>query len=67
MKADLELMQWLIDNQTQFEISKNTGVAQPNISYIKTGKRPLDGMSMRNAIKLTEYAIRLRKERGLDV
>nr|DAN45562.1 MAG TPA: Cro [Caudoviricetes sp.] len=59
MKAELEKIEWLLANHSAYSISKATGIGDTTISRWVTGKTPVDGMSLRNAIKLTEYANQL--------
>lgn len=58
MFADKNMINWLLENRTQYFINKNTGVPQSTISDIKTGKKSLDNIAFGNAAKLTELAIR---------
>ena len=62
MKVDTEKIEWLLKNATQYNISKNTGVAQATISNIINGKRELKNSTIEVGSKLTEYADQLQKQ-----
>ena len=62
MKADLSKIKWLLDNHSAYSISKSTGIGDTTISRWVTGKTPVDGMSLRNAITLTEYVNQLLRD-----
>lgn len=63
MKVDTEKIEWLLENATQYNISKNTGVAQATISNIINGKRVLKNLTIEVGSKLTKYAEQLKKHR----
>ena len=65
MKVDTEKIEWLLNNATQYNISKNTGVAQATISNIINGKRELKNLTIEVGSKLTEYADQLQKAEQL--
>ena len=60
--ADLELIEWLFSIKTGYNISKVTGIGESTISRWVTGKTPFIKMSLENAIKLTNYAKKLKEE-----
>lgn len=62
MKVDTEKIEWLLKNATQYNISKNTEVAQATISNIINGKRELKNLTIEVGSKLTEYADQLQKQ-----
>ena len=62
MKVDTEKIDWLLKNATQYNISKNTGVAQATISNIINGKRALKNLTIEVGSKLTKYADQLQKQ-----
>lgn len=61
MKADTELIEWLLSNATQYQIAKNTGVAQSNISRILKGERKIENLTIAVGSKLTEYAKKMKR------
>lgn len=63
MKADKEKIEWLLENATQYEIWKATGVTQSNLSDMKNGRRKIENLTFRNASKLTDFAEELMDER----
>lgn len=67
MKADSKKIKWLLDNFSQYKISKATGVAQPSLSNIKLGTRKIENLSLKVASKLTEYAEKLEMKREQEI
>ena len=67
MKADSKKIKWLLDNFSQYEISKATGVAQSSLSNTKLGIRKIENLSLKVASKLTEYAeeLEIKKEQEI--
>ena len=62
MRVDTEKIEWLLKNATQYNIAKNTGVAQATISNIVNGKRELKNLTIDVGAKLTDYAKKLQKQ-----
>lgn len=67
MKADSKKIKWLLDNFSQYEISRATGVAQPSLSNIKSGTRKIENLSLKVASKLTEYAEELEMKKEQEI
>ena len=67
MEADSKKIKWLLDNFSQYEISKATGVAQPSLSNIKSGTRKIENLSLKVASKLTKYAEELIMEKAKEL
>ncbi len=63
MKADKEKIEWLLENETQYRISKETGVAQQTLSNLVIGKRKIENLTLKVASQLTNYAEKLQKNR----
>lgn len=59
MKADLDKIKWLMENQSIYSISKATGISQTTLGPYNLGQRDFGNMTLRNASKLTEYANQL--------
>ncbi|MFI3632818.1 hypothetical protein [Streptococcus parauberis] len=57
MKVDTDKIKWLLENETQYKISKDTGVAQVTLSGLISGKRKLENLTVTVADKLTEYSL----------
>lgn len=55
-KVDTDKIEWLLENETQYKISKDTGVAQVTLSGLISGKRKIENLTVKVASKLTEYA-----------
>lgn len=51
--ANLEKIRKVLNDNSAYRISKETGIGQTTISRWTTGKTPLDKMSLRHAIILT--------------
>ena len=66
MKVDTDKIEWLFKNATQYNIAKNTGVAQATISNIINGKRELKNLTIEVGSKLTEYAEQLKNMENED-
>ena len=62
MYADSKKIKCLLENQTQYRIAKETGVAQQNLSKLVNDKISLEGITFETASKLTEYADKLLEE-----
>lgn len=60
MIADSKKIEWLLENCTQYEISKATGVAQANLSKLVSGERKIENLSLKVACKLTDYADQIK-------
>lgn len=60
MKANLKDIKWLLENVTQYKISKEIGVSQPMVSFLKSGKRQIGKISFELACKLTEYSRKIQ-------
>lgn len=60
MIANVEEIKWLLDNVSQYQISKNVDISQAAISLIKSGKRELGKLSLEKAIELTNYAKQIK-------
>ena len=56
MEANLKDIKWLLENVTQYKISKEIGVSQPMVSLLKSGKRQIEKISFELACELTEYS-----------
>ena len=67
MKVDTEKIEWLLKNATQYNISKNTGVAQATISNIINGKRALKNLTIEVGSILTEYAEQIKNYENLKL
>lgn len=56
MYVDTELIEWLLENETQYKIAKETGVTQSILSRLSTGERKIENLKVITGAKLTEYA-----------
>ena len=64
MKANSKDIEWLLDNITQYQISKETGLPQSKLSELKNGKIKIGNLSLRVASELTAFSKKVQKERG---
>lgn len=64
MKVNTKDIEWLLENATQYKISKEAKVHQPILSGLKNGTRKMDNLSVKMASRLTEYAQKLKKEKN---
>ena len=60
--ADLTLIEKVLKEQTGYRISKETGIYQSTINRWTSGITPLENMSIKHGILLTELALKLEKE-----
>lgn len=56
MYADSKLIEWLLENETQYRIAKDTGVTQSKLSELKNKKIKMENLTFGIAATLTEYA-----------
>ena len=61
MEANSKDIEWLLDNATQYQIAKKTGITQSKISDLKTGKVKIENLSLRIASKLTAFSKKLQE------
>ena len=62
MKADLDKIKWLMENQSIYSISKATGISQTTLGPYNLGQRDFGNMTLKNASTLTEYAEKLMED-----
>lgn len=65
MKVDTDLILWLIENATQYQIKKETGVAQSTIGGLLRGDRKIENLTIAVGHRLTEYAKILKKSQKI--
>lgn len=61
MKANSKDIEWLLNNATQYHISKETGIAQSKLSNLKTGKIKIENLTFKIASDLTIFSKKLQK------
>lgn len=61
-KADKDEVKWLLENETAYRISQQTGISESTLARHKKGNSKLGNMKMDNAIVLTKLAKEKRKE-----
>ena len=71
MKANSELIRWLLDqvsqeNITKYQISKITGVHQTTLTNLENGTSLIENLSFRAASSLTEYAEKIEEEKKME-
>ncbi|WP_159723539.1 XRE family transcriptional regulator [Enterococcus sp. CSURQ0835] len=64
MIVDTKEIEWLLENRTQYFISKESGITQSKLSEIKNGKRKLENLTIAVGAKLTELAKQESKPTG---
>lgn len=62
MKVDTKQIDWLLKNASGYQIAKSSGIPQPTISALVTGKRKIKNLTIETGHKLTELANKMRKE-----
>lgn len=63
MLVDINAIKWLLENDTAYSISKNCGLSTQAVDKYKNGISDIMNMRLKHAIKMTEYANRLKKEK----
>ena len=61
-EANSKDIEWLLENVTQYRISKETGVSQSQLSRLKSGKIGIENITFEVAGKLTKYAKKIKKD-----
>ena len=61
MEANSKDIEWLLENETQYRIAKETGITQSKISDLKNGKVKIKNLSLRIASELTTFSRRLQE------
>ena len=62
MKVDTEKIEWLLNNVTQYRISKDTGVTLSILSRLVKGEGKIENLTIKTGSALTEYAEKLQKQ-----
>ena len=62
MKVDTEKIECLLNNVTQYRISKDTGVTLSILSRLVKGERKIENLTIKTGSALTEYAEKLQKQ-----
>ncbi|MBT0931187.1 hypothetical protein Si073_00152 [Streptococcus infantarius subsp. infantarius] len=61
MKANNKDIDWLLENATQYMISKETNVPQSKISRLKNGKIKMENLTFEVASILTDFSKKLQE------
>jgi hypothetical protein len=62
MEANSKDIEWLLENATQYMISKETNVPQSKISRLKNGKIKMENLTFEVASILTDFSKKLQKK-----
>ena len=62
MKKDIELIKWLFDNTTSYQISKHCGISTQSVDRYKHGQYDILNMKLKTALELVEFATKLKKK-----
>ena len=62
MKANKKDIEWLLDNATQYKISKTTGMPPSNVFNLKHKKAKIENLTLRTASALTELSKKLQEK-----
>lgn len=63
MKVNTKDIEWLLNNATQYRISKEAKVHQSILSGLINNTRKMENLSVKIASRLTDYAGQLKKEK----
>ena len=64
MKVNTKEIEWLLENETQYRISKEANVHQAILSGLKNGNRKMENLSVMIGDRLTTYAGKLKREKN---
>ena len=62
MEANKKDIEWLLDNATQYRISKTTSMPPSNVFNLKHKKSKIENLTLRTASVLTELSKKLQEE-----
>ena len=62
MEANKKDIEWLLDNATQYRISKTTGMPPSNVFNLKHKKSKIENLTLRTASVLTKLSKKLQEE-----
>lgn len=62
MEANKKDIEWLLDNATQYKISKTTGMPPGNVFNLKHKKSKIENLTLRTASVLTKLSKKLQEE-----
>ncbi len=63
MLVDINAIEWLLENATAYAISKNCDLSTQAVDKYKNGISDIMNMRLKHAIKITEYATKLKNEK----
>nr|DAP80852.1 MAG TPA: hypothetical protein [Caudoviricetes sp.] len=64
MKVNTKDIEWLLENETQYRISKEANVHQAILSGLKNGNRKMENLTVMIGDRLTTYAGKLKKQKN---
>nr|DAK09079.1 MAG TPA: DNA-binding protein [Caudoviricetes sp.] len=64
MKVNTKDIEWLLENETQYRISKEANVHQSILSGLKNGNRKMENLTVMIGDRLTTYAGKLKKQKN---
>lgn len=62
MEANKKDIEWLLDNATQYKISKTTGMPPSNVFNLKHKKSKIENLTLRTASALTKLSKKLQEK-----
>lgn len=64
MKVNTKDIEWLLENATQYKISKEAKVHQSILSGLKNGNRKMENLSVMIGDRLTAYAQKVKLQKN---
>lgn len=64
MKVNTKDIEWLLQNETQYKISKEANVHQAILSGLKNGSRKMENLSVMIGDRLTTYAGKVKRQKN---
>ena len=65
--ADIEVINRLLEENTARDIAAGTGISLSAVRKLKSGERSVEKLNLADAIKLTEFAVRIGRKTVIEV
>ena len=65
--AEIEVINRLLEENTARDIAAGTGISLSAVRKLKSGERSVEKLNLADAIKLTEFAVRIGRKTVIEV
>lgn len=65
--ADIEVISQLLEENAARDIAAGTGISLSAVRKLKSGERSVEKLNLADAIKLTEFAVRIGRKTVIEV